>query len=996
MEGVQLSGGWLTLPCYEVGPADREPPLVARSTPRNQPIYPYPTIESYAREPKPRRLRTVCLENAYLKLTFVPELNARLYSVVDKLAGAEVLYANPELKPGLVGLRGVWHATGIEVNFPCSHTVTTVDEISCDAWLDAAGVGHFAAWDVEAVSGMAWQSTTKLAPDRAAFEMTTRLANPTDLPHRYYLWVNAAFPILPDSRFVFPPSTRRIFCEGSHCQPGEVGFLDFPIHDGLDLSLFANLKWHSPLFAEAPDDGFFGLHHESVDRGIAHIADPSTVHGRKIWTWGFAPDGEVWHDVLTDTGGPYCEVQSGPLRHQNEYRSLGPGQLLTQAETWLPLRGLGGLSYATSQAAASWSEADGALQLSLLTPVESGVCRVSLVGDEGSSEAIADLSPTPTQLELTVPAGGGRRLLVRDETGRLLLDAPYDPPPSRRMPTIPAANEVTPAQKGRRAEWHGDRLVATEQYQLGAEESPLAAAGLARQALERADSAAASRWSRRAMALDWHDPEAVLTATLAARLDRRHEDFLWLAEQLLGYPPTRAQGLLLLVDDALAEGEFARAVARGRQLYEESGDIRALGRLCHALRRLGDPAARELRESAPDWMVDPLLVAERRLADPSRPALTTTAQLAASELYHRFGDRAAAIATLEDDSAPSPGTPRAMLTYAKAYVWGTNPTWPNDWPEGFAHGQFAIRVLRHALREDGTDQQAQYHLGCALAAAGDWEQAESLWAACTEGPHAPEANRNLGLSAHQNHSDLEAAAAFYRQAMTHGGGPRTLLEQDQVLHYLNRHGERLAALRTASAVYPDDTRIPLQLASALLSAEQPAEALAVLEQTAFQLAEGGSLPQRLWRASHERLAEQADDPAAAAEHYRLACTYPSHLGVGRPAGPTDARLHYRCGLSHLAASDADAAREAFERGADPGQRLQALARPARELAPEAGPPQASFIWALNELFRARCLFRLGQTDAATVLLDDVEAQVKARDAHKRLLSEIQETRAEQG
>ncbi len=985
MSAVGLTESALTLPWYRPGPPDPEPALLPELCSRGMPIYPYPTVEWFESRPTPRTLRTVVAENEYLRLTFTPELNGRLYSLWDKLAEREVLFANPELKPGLVGLRGAWHATGIEVNFPGSHTVTTVDEVPCRAWLDEDGAACFAAWNVEAVSGMAWESLTRLVPGSAAVEMQTRLVNPTDLPHRYYFWMNAAFPVHPGTRYVLPPSSRRIFLErGDH--PAELAWMEYPVNDGRDVSVLENLRHASSLFAVTPDEGFFGLHHPTLDTGIAHVADPHLVPGRKVWTWGFAPDGELWHEALTDTGGPYCEVQSGPLRSQLEYRSLAPGQELLQRDVWLPLRGLGGLSWATDQVAAAWTVTGGALELRLLAarPERGAVLRYA------GRERRLDLGPEPVALELPAP-GPDDTLEVLDRHGHVLAENVRFRVTPRRQPELPQPVAATAWQKARHLEWHGRVRQAEALYVEGAESDSRAAAAVARLALERADAEAAARWSARALALDRRCPDALLTCALAARLTGRRDDELWYREELLGHPAGRVQGLLGLVDLALREGDCRRAAGLAEHLLSELVDVRAYGRLAHALRRLGQAgAALDFGEAAP-LRTDPLLAAELYLADPDSGPLTTTAQLAAAGILWRLGDAESALAVLAAESAPTPGTPPAMLACAAALMRDEVTPEGLDWT-GFAAGAFAIEVLRHATCCLEGDLDAHYQLGCALAAAGEWEEAGSQWAVAAE--VSAEANRNLGLMAWQVRGDRQAAAAFFRHAVAAGGGARTLFEQDLLLAELGRHDERLEPLRSALPRYPGDTRLPQRLAAALVDAGRPAEAIEVLSGTRFQLFEGGAGPQQTWRQAHTALAEAAlaaGEPTTAASHFAAATEYPPNLGVGAPATNRACEPWYRRGLALRAAGDESGAAESFARGADPGTPRVFDARPHRELEPEGEDWAVGRGWLRNTLYRALCLGETGGRAAG--ILEDAERLVRERGAEPALLGWIDRVRA---
>lgn len=979
MDAIEVRETMLYRPWYPPGPADPEPPLLPGFGRRGLPVYPYPVTESLAAAPRERSLRAVELENAFLKLVFLPELNGRLYSLYDKLAGRETLFANPELKPALVGVRGPWCATGIEVNCPSSHTVTTVDEVPCEWGVDEGGLGWFRAHDVEAVSGTAWSCTTVLAPDSARVTMITRFANPTEEPARFYLWINAAFPIEADSRFIFPPSTRQIFMEGGQ-HPGELGYLDYPVHDGVDVSVLHNLTKHSSNFAVTPDEGFFGLYHPTSDHGVAHYADPHLVPGRKVWTWGFAPDGTLWHDALSDTGGPYCELQSGPLRSQLEYRTLAPGQLLHQRDTWLPLRGLGGLNWAGERAAMAWETAGDQLYLRVLA-AEPGEYLLR----HGDFEEVYELGPEPVTLRL--PYDPAETLQLADEAGPVMPAARFAPP----EPRATWRHEPQPAtkyQNGRARWWAGRHREARAAFREAGEHDSRAAAAMARYARWRGNDDAAARWVGRALALDGSCPEGLREAALLARgggLGERGEVWFW--EELLGHPGYRAGAIVGLVDHALRLGEPHTALDRLSILSEEGGDLRLLGRVLHASRRADEPCNVPLELVADLAPLDPLLAAELRLAGDDEITLTATAMLAAAGTLAWLGDRDGALEVLGWEPATAPGQLPALVV-AMASALAGQPT-PHDlvWGEGFCHGRLAIDVLQACLAIDAQDEPARYHLACALAAADGWDEAEVLWAACTDGPWAPEANRNLGLAAWQIRGDREAAAAFYRQAVALECGPRTFVEQDRLLAELGRHDEREAPLRDALERFGHDGRIPLRLADALVALGRCEEALALLAATDFRVFEGGGEPQQVWRQAQLALAEAdlaAGRPAEAAARFDRAASYPANLHVGAPAENRDAELRYRQAAACAAAGDDDAAREAYRLGAAPGRRLQHHGRPAREVLPESGPLSVARGWVRNRLYRAACWQRLGEPEAADAVLDEVAALLAERDAPAEL------------
>jgi hypothetical protein len=131
----------------------------------------------------------------------------------------------------------------------------------------------------------------------------------------------------------------------------------------------------------------------------------------------------------------------------------------------------------------------------------------------------------------------------------------------------------------------------------------------------------------------------------------------------------------------------------------------------------------------------------------------------------------------EPDPRPGAGVPPGLLPYVAAWRQGEEPPWWWDleWGDGFAAGPVAIAALRNAI-EWHDDVRAHYHLGCALAALGDWETSQVHWAVALDGPDGAAAARNLGLAAWHVVGDKAAAAAFYRQALDMGGGPITQAE----------------------------------------------------------------------------------------------------------------------------------------------------------------------------------------------------------------------------
>ena len=95
--------GTITIPTYLMGPDDPNPqfPLV-----NDHNIYPYTQLDDLTNNRQPKAWKAIYLENKYLKVTILPQMDGRVYSIYDKIAKREVLYRNNVVKYEMVGLRG--------------------------------------------------------------------------------------------------------------------------------------------------------------------------------------------------------------------------------------------------------------------------------------------------------------------------------------------------------------------------------------------------------------------------------------------------------------------------------------------------------------------------------------------------------------------------------------------------------------------------------------------------------------------------------------------------------------------------------------------------------------------------------------------------------------------------------------------------------------------------------------------------------------------------
>jgi Domain of unknown function (DUF5107) len=127
---VWVSEGTLTIPTYEEGPPDPNPPFAQFSTTFFS--YPYTLREDLTDRRVARTWRTVYLENEYLKCSILPDIGGHVYTCVDKLSDQRMFNANPSTKKARIGYRGAWAAFGIEFNCPVSHNWVSMSPVTFD------------------------------------------------------------------------------------------------------------------------------------------------------------------------------------------------------------------------------------------------------------------------------------------------------------------------------------------------------------------------------------------------------------------------------------------------------------------------------------------------------------------------------------------------------------------------------------------------------------------------------------------------------------------------------------------------------------------------------------------------------------------------------------------------------------------------------------------------------------------------------------------------
>ncbi|UCG26870.1 MAG: DUF5107 domain-containing protein, partial [Bacteroidales bacterium] len=439
--------------------------------------YPYNMQDHLSRKLENVTYKALILENEYLKITCLPELGGRLHSVFDKTTNEEVFHKNNVIKPSMIAMRGAFISGGVEWNAgPQVHTVTILSPVDALIGYNKDGSAYIEVSNLEKSLRTRWTVRVTLHPGKNYMEEDIRIYNPTDAINPYYFWNCTAFPQLPGTRFIYPMKLGT-----DHFG---VRFFNWQVHDGKDLSWTRNYEDASSIFAVNCAYDFFGAYDVDLDRGVIQVANHHEHSGKKAWTWGQGEYGRVSQMNLTDSDGPYIEVQSGPLPTQSDYGILPPRSEISWKEYWFPVHGLGeGFEFANEKVAVQTYHNESELEVRIISTENfPGVyCRL-FSGDKMISEKQIDLTPeNASTVSFTKPSSEPVLVVLEESNGETLagFESPL-PVPEVIPPTSPSyigkpdedlQTEETylKAQKFDRAL---DRITAREYYNMALAKDP--------------------------------------------------------------------------------------------------------------------------------------------------------------------------------------------------------------------------------------------------------------------------------------------------------------------------------------------------------------------------------------------------------------------------------------------------------------------------------------------------------------------------------------------
>jgi hypothetical protein len=364
----------------------------------NRAAYVQPSPEEVVLTP----FKAVVLENRYLTLTILPELGGRLYQCVFRPTGQGVFYQNRVLKPTRWGPfspeQNWWLAAGgLEWAFPVSeHGYEWGVPWSYSIERSGAEV-KVVLWDT-AEARLRSKVEIGLSPDTAYFTVRPRAENPTDFAAGVQFWTNGMLSLGSPSlsgntEFVLPTDEVIIHSAGPDSGlPAERSRIAWPVWEGRLLSRYGNWDDWLGFFAPEVSDEFVGAYNHDTQLGVVRAFSKQEAPGLKLFAWGLESPCVAEY---SDDGSQYFEMWGGPNRTfwPEDDIGLQPGESFGWTEYWYPFVGIGGLDFASREAAFSLSYAHGSLQIGLATssPRE-GMLVLQIEGEEVYREKV-NVSP---------------------------------------------------------------------------------------------------------------------------------------------------------------------------------------------------------------------------------------------------------------------------------------------------------------------------------------------------------------------------------------------------------------------------------------------------------------------------------------------------------------------------------------------------------------------------------------------------------------------------
>ena len=408
---------------------------IEESASRGQTALPYLEQSGYLAREEPQEHATIVLENEHLTATFLPGLGGRLWSLLDRATGRELLHQNEAIRFRNLALRNAWFAGGVEWNIGMiGHSPFTSSPVHTAALSGPDGEVGLRFFEYERIRNVSFRVDAWLPDDSSELFIRGTIVNDQPVAVPMYWWSNMAVPQQEATRVLAPAASAW-----KYGHERVLSTVPVPVVEGADITWPARTRETVDYFFDTAGERMPWV--TAVDGSGFGLVQASTANllGRKLFLWGQDRGGRRWQEWVSGADS-YCEIQAGLARTQLEYLRMPANT------SW------------------SWVEAYGALQLDVDAAssedwgVATGAVASDLAGRDLSArlEALRDRDQSAELLVEVIPGGSGWGAVeneLRVAEGREPIDAEQTPFPS---------DAVGPAEEYWLRLLRGERATAAE------------------------------------------------------------------------------------------------------------------------------------------------------------------------------------------------------------------------------------------------------------------------------------------------------------------------------------------------------------------------------------------------------------------------------------------------------------------------------------------------------------------------------------------------------
>lgn len=273
---------------------------------KRETAFPYRQYTCYTRTRKEKELPTAILENRFLKATFLPTYGGRLWSLIDKTTGENLLYTNDVIRPSNLAIRNAWFSGGVEWNISMiGHTPFTMEPLFTSKLEKEDGTPVLRMYEYERVRKVTYQMDFWLEENSRFLNCRMRIFNQTDEMVPMYWWSNMAVPEYEGGRIIVPAT------EAFTNREDGVYKVDIPMVNGNDISKYKEIPNQVDYFFHIPKESpKYIANINKNGYGLLHLSTSRLV-SRKLFSWGKNEASDNWQDFLTEHAGRYVEIQGG-------------------------------------------------------------------------------------------------------------------------------------------------------------------------------------------------------------------------------------------------------------------------------------------------------------------------------------------------------------------------------------------------------------------------------------------------------------------------------------------------------------------------------------------------------------------------------------------------------------------------------------------------------------------------------------------------------------